>query len=203
MWDMVQKLQLKGSDCEAKAEEIGVEACRELPGETVATRIELEAGQRDTMKKNIVKLLKSLREKGLSRKEINYVFSVVSGLPKEEAYNLAYRAETVANTKAMNQEIARDVESLPRIRKGLALAYKILGINDDLIAKVMFEGLSAKKKQYFAYMGKVGDEREEPDFDTREKYLRLFHRIAGDVTDNRNENVLQPLQIVGIDVSKI
>ena len=67
-----------------------------------------------------------------------------------------------------------------QVQNAVVAALTAVGITPEHLAQRAMEGLGAERVQYFAHQGEVVDQRIDPDYVTRQKYLEMLFRLRGD-----------------------
>jgi len=114
----------------------------------------------------------------LTPRQIRYLKHRIDGKTKVESKRLAGYDESTST------EI---VERSKELKSELAKALDRQGLSTDMLAKKIAKGTEAKKKHYYAFEGKVMDEREVEDNETQFKYTKLACEVRGDLVQEGNQ----------------
>ncbi len=72
---------------------------------------------------------------------------------------------------------------LERLGVTLQDVQEAMGITDSYLTEKLNEGLSANKRYYGTWRGKISEGKETPDSVARGKYLEIVHRLRGQFID--------------------
>jgi hypothetical protein len=117
----------------------------------------------------------------LTPKQAKYIEAhVVKGMTKKDAVKHAGYAPSVNSSAIERQE---------NMKNAMVMALSKRGLTEDKIAQKIEEGLDAVDTHYFAFEGKVVDQRDAVDYSIREKYIRDFLELKGYIKNNTIENL--------------
>ena len=86
-------------------------------------------------------------------------------------------------TKLANRVAAAETLSSLNVQERIKAVHEKLGITDDMLGKVLKNGLNAKQTKIATFEGKIKDEKEYSDHPTRAKYLEIAHKLRGDMIE--------------------
>lgn len=119
--------------------------------------------------------------RGLSKKDSLFVSNILKGMSKAEAMKLASEAIGVQITDGSASVAASSAMQKPAVESAIVSALAAAGINDELIAEKLKEGLDATA---FTQTG-----QEHTDFKTRHSYIRTIMQVKGQIgADVSNQN---------------
>lgn len=108
----------------------------------------------------------------LTPKQILYLKARIEGKSKNEAKAIAGYSE-----KSNSYRIENGNKNNASLKEALVA----VGLSEDYLAEKIKHGTNAEKTQYFAFEGKVTDERTMPDWDARHKFTKTALEIRGDL----------------------
>jgi len=111
-----------------------------------------------------------------------YVAAIVSGEAKSK-----HNAATIAGYS--HGTVPANIEKSELVKNALQKAMMKAGISEEYLANKIKEGLNATTKKFFAFEGRVQDERTVNDYDVREKYLKDSLEVLGFIRNNSIENM--------------
>ena len=121
----------------------------------------------------------------LTPRQLRYLTARIEGKTKEESKRIAGYSEK-SNTHR--------IENTNKKNGSLKEALEAVGLTQDYLAEKIKEGVDAHKKNFFAFEGKVTDEREIPDYDVRHKFTKTALEVRGDISEggvNLNLGLIQ------------
>lgn len=104
--------------------------------------------------------------------------------------NAKLLAATIVKNRGNYSAAARDlglcrstvgirVEKTPAVQAEILTLLRRCKVTPTKVIRKLYEGLSATNKQYFALLGTVSDEREDPDYATRHKNSVTLLQLMG------------------------
>ena len=111
--------------------------------------------------------------RGLSQRDAVFVSNVLKGMGKTEAMKLAASAIGVELTDRSAGGLGSKAMQNPKVDSAIVSALRDAGIDDELIARKMKEGLDATA---FTQTG-----IEHDDFKTRHLYIRTILQVKGQI----------------------
>lgn len=100
-----------------------------------------------------------------------------------ETGNATEAARQVYDCKDDNAAGTVGFENLRKLAIPITEILDKMGLSDGRLVKVLDDGLKANKVELAKFQGKIGEEREYPDFATRRAYLEIALRLKGYLRD--------------------
>lgn len=119
------------------------------------------------------------------------------------AHSTGAPIEEVARAGNVTVEEAKKIIRKPVVRALLASYLDEAGATLEKSAKVVARAMDAKEKKFFAFEGRVVDEREVEDHATQLKAAELNLRARGELKEGVNVNFNQYLELTDEQVALI
>ncbi len=157
----------------------------------------------------LCKFCLKIRE-NIAKAQTNPQKSVKPSQVKQEAFIKAYtdvsNPETLGNPKgaavaagykeSAASRVAQNLLNSDKVQNAVVACLERAGVDGDLIAGKVREGLDATVVWRASHKGELGAERTDPDFHVRQKYLDMALRVRGDYP--KDEPVQQAALILKI-----